>query len=413
MSEAMKKSGRIGTVFKGDYTSTTTYSAYDVVYQDNSSYIAKKTTTGNAPADNNENWHIFAKGGKDGISPTVSIEEEEDGYKITITDAEHSEEVVLIPPADKDSKIAERVETLEEKVPFKFTTTSVGAYGYEDEEGGFHEFGSGEGEPPKPTYNAHVQKYGITGYEIVDNSNELSKALINAGAKITDDGQKGIVNSGGRSPRILRFDNGATIEFNNYQLKISVGEYQVSLGANEFLNSTYLPIPFGFGVDDDGNYGYYKAGADTVTPFKKGVDADVGIGLYLNSVKTSTTVNIPCSKNFITDVSMRYGYIYKSDVIAYDMLSVFSSPSAQLVNLKLIVLDESTEQMYKVDKIRKALNLSQEFKFSITESLRTNPIYGVDEYISNMGEYLLPFAWSESTSKLILSPIGFTLALTI
>lgn len=27
-------------------------------------------------------------------------------------------------------------------------------------------------------------------------------------------------------------------------------------------------IPFKFGVDDSGNYGYYKAGADTVTPFK-------------------------------------------------------------------------------------------------------------------------------------------------
>lgn len=27
-------------------------------------------------------------------------------------------------------------------------------------------------------------------------------------------------------------------------------------------------VPFKFGVDADGNYGYYKAGADTLTPFK-------------------------------------------------------------------------------------------------------------------------------------------------
>ena len=29
-------------------------------------------------------------------------------------------------------------------------------------------------------------------------------------------------------------------------------------------------LPFAFGIDADGNYGYYKAGADTVTPFKTG-----------------------------------------------------------------------------------------------------------------------------------------------
>lgn len=32
-----------------------------------------------------------------------------------------------------------------------------------------------------------------------------------------------------------------------------------------------------FGVDDDGNYGYYKAGADSVTPFKTG---DGGEGIF-------------------------------------------------------------------------------------------------------------------------------------
>lgn len=32
-------------------------------------------------------------------------------------------------------------------------------------------------------------------------------------------------------------------------------------------------IAFQFGVDEDGNYGYIKAGADTVTPFKSGANA--------------------------------------------------------------------------------------------------------------------------------------------
>lgn len=29
-------------------------------------------------------------------------------------------------------------------------------------------------------------------------------------------------------------------------------------------------LPFKFGIDENGNYGYYKVGADTVTPFKSG-----------------------------------------------------------------------------------------------------------------------------------------------
>lgn len=32
-------------------------------------------------------------------------------------------------------------------------------------------------------------------------------------------------------------------------------------------------VPFAFGVDENGNYGYYKEGADTVTPFKTGSDS--------------------------------------------------------------------------------------------------------------------------------------------
>ena len=33
-------------------------------------------------------------------------------------------------------------------------------------------------------------------------------------------------------------------------------------------------LPFGFGIDGDGNYGYIKVGADTVTPFTSQADVD-------------------------------------------------------------------------------------------------------------------------------------------
>ena len=37
-------------------------------------------------------------------------------------------------------------------------------------------------------------------------------------------------------------------------------------------------LPFKFGIDENGNYGYYKAGADTVTPFKSGGGIPTKIG---------------------------------------------------------------------------------------------------------------------------------------
>ena len=38
------------------------------------------------------------------------------------------------------------------------------------------------------------------------------------------------------------------------------------------IDAVNQKVPFAFGVDENGNYGYYKDGADTVTPFKTGGD---------------------------------------------------------------------------------------------------------------------------------------------
>lgn len=48
-----------------------------------------------------------------------------------------------------------------------------------------------------------------------------------------------------------------------------------------------------FGVDSDGNYGYYKDGADTVTPFKSGgeISVDAVSMLLSGSISTTTTVS--------------------------------------------------------------------------------------------------------------------------
>ena len=63
MSEIISgDAGRIGFLICGDYDEVTTYSFLDIVYYNNSSYVAKKETTGHPPEENSEFWHIFAKG---------------------------------------------------------------------------------------------------------------------------------------------------------------------------------------------------------------------------------------------------------------------------------------------------------------------------------------------------------------
>jgi len=44
-------------------------------------------------------------------------------------------------------------------------------------------------------------------------------------------------------------------------------------------------VPFKFGIDENGNYGYYKEGADSVTPFKTG-----GGGGGLSASSTSSCI---------------------------------------------------------------------------------------------------------------------------
>lgn len=60
----MNDAGRVGFLVKGEYSADTTYEFLDIVYYNYSAYVAKKTTTGNEPQDNNEYWQLFARGVK-------------------------------------------------------------------------------------------------------------------------------------------------------------------------------------------------------------------------------------------------------------------------------------------------------------------------------------------------------------
>ena len=66
------------------------------------------------------------------------------------------------------------------------------------------------------------------------------------------------------------------------------------------INTDY---PFKFGVDDNGNYGYYKAGADTVTPFKSAKAS--GIGDFHNGfdIASVDAFNLPCERSMNISVN--------------------------------------------------------------------------------------------------------------
>ena len=57
----MNDAGRIGFVMRGEYDSASEYDFLDVVFFNDSSYVAKKITIGNEPTDSNEYWQILTR----------------------------------------------------------------------------------------------------------------------------------------------------------------------------------------------------------------------------------------------------------------------------------------------------------------------------------------------------------------
>lgn len=56
------------------------------------------------------------------------------------------------------------------------------------------------------------------------------------------------------------------VDENNFDSVIQEAKAKFSSALEEKTDKSN--VPFRFGIDSNGNYGYIKAGADTVTPFK-------------------------------------------------------------------------------------------------------------------------------------------------
>lgn len=88
----MGDAGKARPVPRGRYSDTETYDYLDFVYSGDASYIAKKLTTGNPPAENNEYWQLFARGGtltenSDVSNTTVTFEQAENRTNIFSKDS--------------------------------------------------------------------------------------------------------------------------------------------------------------------------------------------------------------------------------------------------------------------------------------------------------------------------------------
>lgn len=88
-------------------------------------------------------------------------------------------------------------------------------------------------------------------------------------------------------------------------------------------NCNTINLPFGFGIDDQGNYGYIKAGADTVYPFKK---YDVNISNGPTTSAGSKTVT-----GIFRNVILRNGYKILLNVSS---TTVFLSDNSVLENVR-------------------------------------------------------------------------------
>ena len=91
--------------------------------------------------------------------------------------------------------------------------------------------------------------------------------------------------------------DGSRLETENGVNADTLGGKDVSYFANtedinnsisEFSSEFAEKVPFKFGIDADGNYGYIKEGADTVTPFKVGYDIE---NYKITTISTAVTCN--------------------------------------------------------------------------------------------------------------------------
>lgn len=261
-----------------------------------------------------------------------------------------------------DAKVANIAEGV--SVPFSFASTTVGAYGYVTKEGDFKEFGG------------DVQEQDT--YVTVDSDNKNFLIKNNTGSPITvwlgSDARLKTNDNGQLYIRARRQDSGLNSE--------------VLFGGQEYDRS--IKVPFSFGVDDNGNYGYIKAGADTVTPFNQGAQAIFINKTDIQSTGLSLSLFKYKSQVYLSNMFFRLGIIFWAASSTSNIISYFHRAGSDRNVAEAAASPLKSESL--VDKY-----LSKIFKtiggVIISDGLvSSDTFYGFSAVSHNVG---LPFVYNE------------------
>lgn len=226
-----------------------------------------------------------------------------------------------------------------------------------------------------PTISANVQSYGTGLYSLsnYDNSdlmsitskpmhNMINIEEIDETVEKVNNIQKGAtLKSTGAGITILSAPSGATFAVqntsgNNNSIVITVNDAASSKFSVKFGSNKELNFPFGLGIDANGNYGYVKAGADTVTPFKELTNTtggnystasttnvavyDIRKGIYevrpLKTVDSNTLVLRTWSRGSINDINVVNNRVTIPDVSSIVALTGNVSGSPYIIHGFLI-----------------------------------------------------------------------------
>lgn len=247
----MNDAGRIGFLIRGEYSDLETYDFLDIVYYNESSYVAKKTTTGNPPHRNNEFWQIFATGGGSATGGVTNYSELENLPQI-------------------NSVVLEGNKSLEDLgVPTK-TSDLVNDSGFKTTDTWKQNTANSEGYVEKGTGHANqvwkTDANGVPGWRPDANTTygdvtASAHGLMMASDKTKLDGIAAGANKTTLTKSLAVTEEGVSA------LDGTVG--RILDGKISALNDNLVTKLGGlsFGVTSDGQPGYRKPGADTVTPF--------------------------------------------------------------------------------------------------------------------------------------------------
>lgn len=285
MANALADAGRIGFLLKGTYNNTTTYEMLDVVFYEstNSTYIAKKATTGNLPTDT-EHW-MLAVSSSDNFYVVQSVQSGSqyavssgavydelmnclkgngNGSNLTVefTETSFTDIQSTLSLSTLIARIKRNIDDLKSVDIFSKSTTGVG------------------------DTTSFTITNGITLAENISRIKKYLSMLFNSVAWLVSkyestttaskDYAKGdyFVNgsSGLRMYKVTSpITTGQTFSTSTNCTATNVGNEIVSIKNNLTAEVDGADVPFRFGCTEDGKYGYVltdEEGADTVVPFK-------------------------------------------------------------------------------------------------------------------------------------------------